>query len=70
MTSYQQVVTPLEFFQFMANLEQSRSQISNEWYVTLTFALTVTFDCTKTVIGTRNSLKQLSYYCFEQRYYS
>ena len=39
--SYSQIVTPLYFFQFMANLEQSRCQVLNAWSGTLTFLLTV-----------------------------
>ena len=44
MTSCQKIVTSLLFFLFMANLEQSGSQIPDEeWSVKLTFSLTVTF---------------------------
>ena len=35
------------FFRFMANLEQSSSQIPDAWSVKLTFLLTVTFYLTK-----------------------
>ena len=43
MTLCQKVVVSLIFFQFMANLEQSWSQISDAWSVKLPFLLTVTF---------------------------
>ena len=38
MISYQQIVTSLSFFQFMTNLEQSRSRIQEGWSVKLTFS--------------------------------
>ena len=43
MTSDQQILKSLSFFQFMANLGQSRSRILDAWSVKLTFLLTVTF---------------------------
>ena len=43
MTLCQKVVVSLIFFQFMANLEQSWSQIPDAWSVKLPFLLTVTF---------------------------
>ena len=43
MTLCQKVVVSLIFFQFMANLEQSWSQIPDTWSVKLPFLLTVTF---------------------------
>ena len=38
MTSCQQIVTSLSFFQFMANLEQFGSRGSDVWSVKLTFS--------------------------------
>ena len=38
-TSCQQIVTYLSFFQFMVNLEQSRSQIFDAWSIKHTFTL-------------------------------
>ena len=43
MTPCQQIVTLLYFFQFLANLQPSRSRIPEAWYIELTFSLTVTF---------------------------
>ena len=48
MTSPQQIVTSLSFFQFMANLEPSGSRIPEAESVKLTFSLKVTFNLTKT----------------------
>ena len=52
-------------FQFMANLDQSRSQISDTWSVQLTFSLIVGFYLAKTENRTKEYLTQLSHYCFE-----
>ena len=41
-------VTPLPFFQFAANLEQSGSRILDAWSVKFIFSLIVTFYYTKT----------------------
>ena len=60
MMSFHQIVMSLLFFQFMANLEQSRSQIPDAWSV----ELTLSFEN-----RTEKSLTQLSHYCFEYRYY-
>ena len=65
MTSCQKIVTSLSFFQFMANLEQSESQIPDAETVKIMFFLIVTFDLTKTENRTKISLTQLSHYCFE-----
>ena len=65
MTSCWEIVTSLSFFQFMANLEPSRSQIPDAWSVKLTFSLTITFYLTKTGNRTKKSLRQLSHCCFE-----
>ena len=65
MTSCRKIVTSLSFFQFMANLEQSESQIPDAETVKIMFFLIVTFDLTKTENRTKISLTQLSHYCFE-----
>ena len=54
-------MTSLSFFRFMANLEQSGSQIPD---VKLTFSI-VTFHLIKTDNRAKKSLTQLSHYCFE-----
>ena len=41
-------VGKMSFFQFIANLEQSESQIPDSWSVKLTFSLIVTFWATST----------------------
>ena len=61
-------MTPLSFFQFMTNFEQSGSWIP-KMSVKLTFSLIVTFYLTNNENRTKKSWTQLSYYCFEQRYY-
>ena len=38
MTSYQQIVTSLSFFRFMADLEQSESRIPDVWSGKLTLS--------------------------------
>ena len=65
MTPCQKTITSLSFFQFMVNLEQSGSRIPDAQSVKLTFSLTVTFYLIKTENRTKNSLTQLSQYCFE-----
>ena len=65
MTSCQKTITSLSFFQLMVNLEQSGSRISDAESVKLTFSLTVTFYLIKTENRNKNSLTQLSQYCFE-----
>ena len=60
MTSCQKTVTSLLFFQFTANLEQSRSRIPYAQSVKLTFSLTVTFYLTKTENRTKISQTQFS----------
>ena len=54
----------LSFFQFMANLEQCESRISDAQSVKLMFSLKVA-DLTKTESITKKSLTQLSHYLFE-----
>ena len=60
MTSYWQIVTSLSFFRFIANLEQSRSQIPDAYSLKLTLSLIVTFYLTITEKRSRTSLTQLS----------
>ena len=48
MTSCQKIVTSLSFFQFMANLDQSRSRILDAESIKLIFSLPVTSYLTKT----------------------
>ena len=54
------IVTSLSFFQFMANLELSRSRIPDPESSKLMFSLIVTCYLTKTENRTENSLTQLS----------
>ena len=65
MTSCQEIVMSLLFFQFTANLEQFRSRIADALSVKLVFSLIVTFYLTETENRTKKSLKQFSHYCFE-----
>ena len=65
MTSCQQMVTSLPFFQFIANLELYGSQILGAQSMKLTFSSKVTFYVTKTENRTKKSITQLSHYGFE-----
>ena len=65
MTPFQQIAVSLIFVQFMANLEQSGSQVPEAWTVKLTFLLTVTFYLKKSESRAKKYLTQLSHYCFE-----
>ena len=65
MMSCQQIVISLIFFQFMANLEQFGSQITEAWSLKLIFSLTLTLYLKKSQNRTKKYLTQLSYYCFE-----
>ena len=58
-------VTSLSLFQFMANLEQSGSRITDAESAKFMFPLIVAFYFTKTENRTKISLTQLSQYCFE-----
>ena len=69
MISCRQIVTSLSIFQFMANLEQSRSPFPDVWSVILLFLFIVTFYLTKTENRTKNSLTQLSYYWFYNMFF-
>ena len=53
-TSGQQIVTPLSFFQFIANLEKYRSQNTDTYSVKLLFSLIATLYLTKTENRTKN----------------
>ena len=64
-TSCQQVLTSLLFFQFTATMKQSGSRILDAYSVKLKFSLIVTFYLTKTENRAKKSLTQLSHYCFE-----
>ena len=63
-TSCRKNVASLSFFQFIANLEQPRSQIPDVWSPKPTFSLKGTFHLIKTENRTKEILTQLSYYCF------
>ena len=65
MMSCWKIVTSLSFFQFMAILEKSGSQIPDAESAKLMFSLIVTFYLIKTENRTKKSLTQLSQYCFE-----
>ena len=56
MTSCGKIVLSLCFYQFMANLEQSESQIPDTKSVELMFSKLVTFCLTKTENKTKKSL--------------
>ena len=50
-------------------LQPSGIWIPDACFLKLTFSLIVTFHLTKPENRTKKSLTQLSYYCFEERYY-
>ena len=56
MTSFWKIVASVSFSQFMANLEQSRSQILEAYCVKLLFSLIATFYITKTKNRTKKFL--------------
>ena len=56
MTSCQQIVTSLSFFQFMVHWEQSGGWIPDAWRVKLIFSLKVTFYLTKSEDRTKKTL--------------
>ena len=72
MTSYQQIVTSLAFFQFMDNLEQFGSWIRKNDLIcgNFIFIKINTFCLTKTENRAKKSLTQLSHYCFEYKHYT
>ena len=57
---FQQIVTSLSFFQFMVNLEQSRTWISDTWSMILTLLLIATAYLMKSETELKN-LKHSSY---------
>ena len=65
MTLCSKIVTSLSFFQFTANLEQSRSRIPDVQSVKLIFPLIITFSLTKTENKTKKSPTEISHYYFE-----
>ena len=67
--SCQQIVRSLSFFRFLSNLEQSGRRIPVVCSLKLTLPLIATFYLTKTANRTKTFLTELSYYCFEERYY-
>ena len=64
-TSCRKIVTSLPFFRFLANLEQSGGRIPDRESAKVTLSVTVTLCLTKTENRTKQSLTQLSHYCFE-----
>ena len=52
-------------FWIFANLEQSGGRIPDAESAKVMFSVKVTFDLTKTENRTKNSLTQLSHYCFK-----
>ena len=63
-TSCRKIVTSLSFFGFLANLEQSEGRIPDTESAEVMFLVIVTFCLTKTENRTKESLTQLSHYCF------
>ena len=57
------------FFPIYGKSAATRKPGSGRMVIKLTFLLPISFDFTKTENRTRKSLTQLSYYCFEERYY-
>ena len=55
-TSCRKIVTSFPLFQFIDNLEQSRSRIVDAWSAKLTFSLIVTLSLTKNKNRTKISL--------------
>ena len=53
----------------LQRLQPFGSRIPDTWSIKLTFSLRTIFGFTKTEKRTIKFLTQLSYYCFEQRYY-
>ena len=65
MTSCRKNVTPLIFFRFLANLEQSEGWIPYTESGKFMFSVMVTFCLTKPENRTKKSIAQLSHYYFE-----
>ena len=68
MTSCQQIMTSFSYFEYMANSDQFGSRMDPS-FVKLTFLLIVTFYFRKAENETKKFSTQLSYYCFEKRFY-
>ena len=56
------------FLLFMVNLQSSGSRFQDAWSIKFRYSLRVTFFLTKTENRIK-TITQLSYYCFESRYY-
>ena len=56
-----EILTPLSFFQFTGNLQQSGSRIRDLYPVRLIFLLTVSFYISKTENRTKKCLTQFSH---------
>ena len=69
MASCQQFMAPSSLFRFMANLENTESQILDVWSIVITSTLSITFPLTKTGNKTKRPLTQCPYSCFEKRWY-
>ena len=63
------IMTALSFFRLMVDLEQSGTRIPKTWSKISTLSLKAAFYLTKSENRTWKALTQLSYYCFEYRYY-
>ena len=60
-----EIETSLLFFGFLANLEQSGDRVPDTEPSKVVFSVIITFCLTKTGNITKNSVAQLSHYCFE-----
>ena len=58
-------MTPLSFFGFLVNLEQSGGRIPDTESAKIMFSVIGTFFLTETENKTKKYLIQLSHYCFE-----
>ena len=65
MTLCQQILTFLSFFYLWPICSHLEKQISEVWSEKLIFSLIITFHLTKSENGTKKTLTQFSYYCFE-----
>ena len=60
-----EIETSLSFFGFLANLEQSGDRVPDTEPSKVVFSVIITSCLTKTGNITKNSVAQLSHYCFE-----
>ena len=60
MTLHKQILTSLFFFQFMVNMQPSRSPISDATSIKRTFSITINFYLTKPGNRTKKSLAKLA----------